>query len=71
MTKLKRPEIKVVNCQTGEEIIREMDDVEFAQYEIDQAINATAQAEDTAKTNAKTALLSKLGITAEEAQLLL
>ena len=71
MTKSKRPEIKVVNCETGEEIIREMDDAEFAQYEIDQATNATAQAEAEAKATATAAILDRLGLTADEAKLIL
>jgi hypothetical protein len=71
MTKSKRPEIKVVNCETGEEIIREMDDAEFAQYKVDQAAEEARQAQDQTKTDAKTALLNKLGITADEAKLLL
>jgi hypothetical protein len=39
--------------------------------EIDAAARATAQAEAEAKATARTALLERLGITAEEAQLLI
>ena len=52
-------------------IDREMNDKEFAQYEADQAANAAQKAEAEAKETAKAALLTKLGITQEEAQLLL
>jgi len=55
----------------GEFIDREMNDVEFAQYEIDQAAQATKQAEDTAKAAQRQALLTRLGITEEEARILL
>jgi hypothetical protein len=48
-----------------------MNDAEFAQYEADKAAQATAQAEAEAKATQKAALLERLGITADEAQLLL
>ena len=65
------PEVKIVNCETGEEIIRDAtpDEIsEFAQ-EIEQGKIRNAILE--AKAAAKSALLEKLGITADEAQLLL
>ena len=50
---------------------REMNDEEYAQYEIDVANgNARAAAREQATTD-KAALLAKLGITADEAKLLL
>jgi hypothetical protein len=50
---------------------REMTDAEFAQYEADKITN-TAQAEaEVTKATAREALLDRLGITADEAQLLL
>ncbi len=63
--------IRIHNIETDEVIDREMNDAEFAQYEADQAAQAAAQAEAEAKAIAKAALLTRLGITAEEAQLLL
>lgn len=36
-----RPEIIIVDCSTGIETIREMNDEEYAQYLIDQEANAT------------------------------
>ena len=66
-----KPIIKIVNSETGEEIEREMNAKEFAQYEIDQERKAQRKAEEAAKAEAKAALLERLGITAEEAQLLL
>ena len=63
--------IRIHNLATNEIIDREMNDAEFAQYEADQVAQATRQAEAEAKATAKAALLTKLGITAEEAQLLL
>jgi len=63
--------IRIHNSQTDEVIDREMNDVEFAQYQANQAAQAIAKAEAEAKESARQALLTKLGITAEEAQLLL
>jgi hypothetical protein len=66
-----KPIVKIVNAQTGEEIEREMNADEFAQYEIDQQNSKASKAEETAKAKAKAALLARLGITADEAALLL
>ena len=66
-----RPMVRIHDMETNEVIDREMNDAEFAQYEADQAAQIAAQAEAEAKATAKTALLERLGITAEEAQLLL
>jgi len=65
------PQIKEVNCETGEEIVRDATSAEIAQMEIDKANEAARKAEEESKATAKAALLSKLGITAEEAVLLL
>ena len=70
MTKLK-PQVKIVNCETGEEIVRDANAEEIAQMEIDAANAAARKAEAEAKEAEKQALLDRLGITAEEAQLLL
>ena len=56
---------------TGEIIERPMNDVEIAQYEIDQATYLSEMAEAEAKAAAKAALLEQLGITEEQAKLLL
>lgn len=52
-------------------IDREMNDEEFAQYEIDQAAEISRKTELQAKAEAKTQLLAQLGITEEQAKLLL
>jgi hypothetical protein len=66
-----KPIIKIVNAATGEEIEREMTAAEFAQYKIDQLANDNRKAEHEANAEAKAALLDRLGITADEAKLLL
>jgi len=64
-------QVKEVNCTTGEEIVRDANAEELAQIKLDAASSKEQQAEAEAKATAKAALLSKLGITAEEARLLL
>lgn len=65
------PKITVHNATTGEIIEREMNAEEVAQYEVDKAqALVQAQAEAAAKAQ-KQALLNRLGITEEEAKLLL
>ena len=60
---------------TGKTIVRDMTADETAQYEADNAKRAEqtaeAEAEKEAKATAKAALLERLGITADEAALLL
>jgi hypothetical protein len=71
MTKSTRPTVRIHNIETDEVIDREMNDAEFAQYQADQAAQVIANAGAEAKETAKAHLLAKLGITAEEAALLL
>jgi hypothetical protein len=66
-----KPMIRIHNSETNEVIDREMNDAEFAIYEAEQAAYATAQANVQAKATAKAALLEQLGITEEQARLLL
>jgi hypothetical protein len=63
--------VRIHNTETNEVVDREMNDAEFAQYEADQAAQAEAQAEAEARAVAKAALLEQLGITEEQAKLLL
>ena len=66
-----KPLTTIVNAETGETETREMNDAEFEAY---QTIQTELADEATAKAKAeadKAALLAKLGITAEEATLLL
>jgi hypothetical protein len=65
------PMIKIVNTQTGEEIEREMDAAELAQWEADNAENHKRESYKAQAANEKAALLAKLGISADEAKLLL
>ena len=65
------PQIKIVNCETGEEIIRDANTQELAQIQADAAKAQNAKAEVEAKATARAALLTQLGITEEQARLLL
>jgi len=61
----------IVNCETGETLERELNAEELTQQTKDEAAAQARAAEAAAKEAARKALLDKLGITAEEAQLLL
>jgi hypothetical protein len=71
MTKSTRPMIRIHNIEIDEVIDREMNDDEFAQYQADKAAQAAAKAEAEAKEAARQAILDRLGLTADEAKLLL
>jgi hypothetical protein len=71
MTKLSRPMVRIHNIENDEIIDREMNDAEFAQYEVDQVTNAARQAAAAQKAADRAALLEQLGITEEQAKLLL
>lgn len=71
MTKSTRPIVRIHNAETNEVIDREMNDAEFAQYETDQAAQGIAEAAAAQKAADKAALLAQLGITEEQAKLLL
>ena len=71
MTTSTRPMVRIHNIETNEVIDREMNDDEFAQYEADKAVEATKKAEAEAKATARASILDRLGLTAEEAAILL
>ena len=66
-----KPQVKEYNCETQEEIIRDATAAEIAQMELDAANAEARKQTEAAKAAQRQALLNKLGITAEEAQLLL
>jgi len=59
------------NVTTGEISEREFTTAELKQLEKDQADKALKDAEIEAKANSKAAILDRLGLTAEEAAILL
>jgi hypothetical protein len=66
-----KPQIKEYNCETNQELIRNATSAEIAQMELDVANYVASQAEAEAKATQKAALLDRLGITEDEAKLLL
>jgi len=66
-----RPMVRIHDLATDTVVDREMNDAEFAVYEADQAAAAEKAEAEAAKAAEKAALLERLGITADEAKLLL
>lgn len=63
--------VRIHDLATNEVIDREMNDDEFAQYQTDQASAKAEKAEAEAKEAARQAILDRLGLTADEAKLIL
>jgi hypothetical protein len=63
--------IRIHNVETDEIIDREMTAAELKIAEADQAAQAAAKAEAEAKETQRQAILDRLGLTADEAKLLL
>jgi hypothetical protein len=71
MPKASTPQVKEINAETGEELIRDMNADELAQLEADKAIGVAA-AEAKVKAEAdKAALLARLGLTEDELKTIL
>jgi hypothetical protein len=68
---MSKPIIRIHDISTDTITDREMTDEEFAAFEADQAAQAAKQAESTAKAAQRQALLTRLGITEDEAKILL
>jgi hypothetical protein len=68
---MSKPLIRIHNVETDEIIDREMTESEYEKHLEEIAIHNAKQAEAEAKAQAKSDLLAKLGISEEEAQLLL
>jgi hypothetical protein len=71
MTKIIKPMVRIHNLETNEIIDREMNSEELAQYEIDKTNALAIQAEAEAKATQRQAILDRLGLTSEEAAILL
>lgn len=64
-------EIKVINVETGEEIVRNATAEEIAQIELDAANAIKEKTQAETKEAARQAILDRLGLTADEVKLLL
>jgi hypothetical protein len=60
-----------INGITGEQVVRDMNADELAQLELDKVSAVARATEQAARTVAREALLERLGITDEEARMLL
>ena len=66
-----KPQVKIVNCETGEEIVRDAFADEILQIELDAAAGQAKRAAEIEKETQRQAILDRLGLTADEAKLLL
>jgi hypothetical protein len=71
MAKSTRPMVRIHNSETDEIIDREMNDSEFAQYQVNKVEQENKQAEADAKEAAKLAILDRIGLTADELKTIL
>jgi hypothetical protein len=63
--------VKIHNVETGEIVEREMNAEELAQLEADKIAWEASVAAEAAKAHERAALLERIGITEDEARLLL
>jgi hypothetical protein len=71
---MSNPMMRIHNMETNEVVDREMTDAEYADHQaafLPEPLTAEEEAIEVAKAAAKVAVLERLGITAEEAALLL
>lgn len=61
----------IVNCETGEIIERELNEEEIAQFQKDQKEMAKLLKAEKTKNDARQAIFDRLGLTADEAKLIL
>jgi hypothetical protein len=71
MPKTTVPQITIHNAATGEIIIRDANADELAQMEIDAANALARKTAEVEKETQRQAILDRLGLTADEAKLLL
>jgi hypothetical protein len=70
MTKSK-PQVKIVDATTGEEIVRDATAEEIAQIEIDAANEITRKAAEAEKAATRQAILDRIGLTSDELKTIL
>ena len=66
-----KPMITIHNVETDEIVIREMNDTEYEKYLADKAVTEANAAANAQKVIDRIALLAQLGITEQQAKLLL
>lgn len=68
---MSRPTVRIHDIKTDEVIDREMNDEEFTEYEARELEKQAERTEAEAKAAKRAELLDRLGITEEEARILL
>jgi hypothetical protein len=71
MTETSNPQIAVVNCETGEEMMREANAEELAQMQADKTARDAYEAGKKQQAEEKAALLARLGLTEDELKTIL
>ena len=71
MAKTNTPQVKIVNAETGEEIIRDANAEELAQIKLDADNAEVRKAQAEAKEAAKQAILDRIGLSADELKTIL
>jgi hypothetical protein len=71
MAKSTRPMLRIHDLETNEIVDREINDDEFVMWQADQETQAITKAEAETKAQAKTAILDRLGLTADELKTIL
>jgi len=70
MTKSK-PQVKIIDCTTGEEIVRDANAEEIAEIEASKAEQLSNRAEAEAKEASRQSILDRIGLTSEELKTIL
>jgi hypothetical protein len=65
------PQIKIVNIETGEEIVRDATPEEIAQIELDAATEANRKSAELAKEAQRQSILDRIGLTSDELKTIL
>jgi hypothetical protein len=68
---ISKPQIKIVNVETGEEIVRDATADEIKQMQANTNAALAQKAEVEAKSIAKAAILDRIGLTADELKTIL
>ena len=66
-----KPQMKIVDCTTGEEIVRDATTAEIKNIQAKEAQALIEKEQIEAENNQRQAILDRLGLTADEAKLLL
>ena len=68
---ISKPQIKIVNVETGEEVVRDATADEIKQMQANANAALAQKAEAEAKETAKAAILDRIGLTVDELKTIL